>query len=170
MCRRLLFPLAFLLLLSACEPEIDDGLTAPFARIAESLRTGDVQTYESAFPPAFCNAYRDEFPHLSETVALLLSATAEFDVGAYGEDVSVAYEAEGVEHCDPSLYEGAFDFANLDFFPTTLPKADDAARVTVTVTRSGSFGEKTAELTYILLQYGGTWYLHPEHFGTVLND
>ena len=43
-------------------------------------------------------------------------------------------------------------------------------RVTVTTTRSGSFDEKTMERVYVLLQYGGTWYLHPKHFGTVLND
>lgn len=167
--RRLLFALAFLLL-SACGPGTNDGLTMPFERIVNSLQTGDVQTYESAFPPDFCSTYRNQFPNLSETVALLLSATTEYDVSAYGEDSSVAYEIESTERSDPSLYEGAFEFANLDFFSTTLPKADDAMRVTVTVTRSGSFSEKTMELTYILLQYGGTWYLHPKYFGTVLND
>ena len=166
----LLIPLALLLLLSACGSESGDRLATPFEQIVDSLRTGDVRTYESAFPPDFCSTYRSEFPNLSETVALLLSATAEYDVNAYGEDSSVAYEIESTERSDPSLYEGAFEFANLDSFSTTLPRADDALRVTVTVTRSGSFDEKTTELTYILLQYGGTWYLHPKHFGTVLND
>ena len=169
--RRLLFPLALLLLLlSACGAEIDEELATPFERLANSLRIGDVQAYESAFPPDFCSAYRNEAPNLSETIALLLSESAEFDVSAYGEDSSVACEIVSAERCDPSLYEGTFEFANLNFFSTTLPRADDAMQVTVTTTRSGSFDEKTTEQVYVLLQYGGTWYLHPKYFGTVLND
>ncbi len=162
--------LAILLLLCACGSGSDSELSLPFERIVESLQTGSIETYESAFPPDFCNTYQDEFPTLPDTVALLLTVTSEFDFKTYGEDVSVTYVIESTERCDPSLYEGAFDFNNLHSFSVVLPKADDAMRVTVTVTRSGSFSEMTAERVYILLQYTGIWYLHPQHFGTVLND
>lgn len=149
---------------------IGNEKTVPLDRILESLRTGSTATYESAFPPEFCRTYREAFPDLSETVEKLLRTANAYNLESYGEDCKIYYELTDTELCDPSQFAGDIQFDHLDTFSCTLPLASEAAKIHVTVHRTGSFDETEKELTYVVLLIDGTWYLDPLVFGTVLND
>lgn len=161
------------LLLCGCkdsDESIGDEKTVPLDRILESLKTGSIATYESAFPSDFCFAYREAFSDMPETVELLLRVANEFNREHYGEDCKIRYELTKTELCDPAQFAGEYQFNNLDTFSCTVPLASEAAKIHVTVYHTGSFDETEKEEIYTVLLIDGTWYLHPMEFGTVLND
>lgn len=162
------------LLLCGCggppRTNVGDEKTIPLNRIIEALETGSAACYETAFPPDFCRAYREAYPDLSETLDMLLAVANKFNSEHYGEDCEIRYRLTETELCDPAQFAGEFQFNNLDTFSCTIPLASEAARIHVTVYRTGSFDEAEKEETYVVLLIDGTWYLNPLLFGTVLND
>lgn len=166
--------LLFALLLCGCgkhtKESVGDEKTVPLDRILEALKTGSIATYESAFPPDFCFAYREAFSDMSETVELLLRVANEFNREHYGEDCAIRYELTKTELCDPAQFAEEIQFNNLDTFFYTVPLASEAAKIHVTVYHTGSFDEMEKEEIYTVLLIDGTWYLHPMNFGTVLHD
>lgn len=165
--------LLFALLLCGCggsSESIGDEKTVPLDRILEALKTGSIATYESAFPPDFCNTYRQAYPDMPDTIEMLLSVANEVNSEAYGEDFAIRYELTKTELCDPAQFAGAYDLNTIDTVSYTVPQAREAARIHVKVYRTGSFSETEKEASYVVLLIDGTWYLHPQEFGTVLND
>ena len=166
--------LLLLLLLCGCSgnpnESIGDEKTVPLDRILEALKTGSIATYESAFPPDFCDAYRQAYPDMPDTIETLLSVANEFNSQAYGEDFLIRYELNKTELCDPAQFAGEYKLNTLDTISYVIPQASEAARIHVKVYRIGSFDETEKEEAYVVLLIGGTWYLHPQEFGTVLND
>ena len=168
----LLLLLALLLCSCGEDPNksIGDEKTVPLDRILEALKTGSIAAYESAFPPDFCNAYRLAYPDMPETIDALLSTADEFNREHYGENCTIRYELTNTEIRDPAQYAGEHRLDTLDVISYVVPLASKAARIYVTVYRTGSFDEAEKESSYVVLQIDGIWYLHPQEFGTVLND
>lgn len=168
----LLLMLSLALLLCGCggkEESIGDEKTVPLDRILEAIKTGSTATYESAFPPDFCRAYRTAYPDIPETVETLLSKANAFNIESYGEDCTIRYELTETELCDPAQFAGEYQFDTLDSFSFSVAQASEAARIHVKIYRTGSFDEAEKEASYVVLLIDGTWYLHPQLFGTVLN-
>lgn len=168
----LLLLLALLLCGCGWDPKesIGDERTVPLDRVLEALKTGSIATYESAFPPDFCNAYRSAYPDMPETIEVLLNAANEFNSEYYGEDCAIRYKLTNTELCDPAQFTGDHKLNTIDTLSYIVPQASEAARIHVTVYREGSFGKTEKEESYVVLLFDGIWYLHPMHFGTVLND
>ena len=164
--------LLFILPLCGCgeKESIGNEKTVPLDRIAEALKTESVATYESAFPPDFCSAYRQAYPDLPDTIETLLSVANEFNSENYGEEFTIRYELTETELCDPAQFAGEYKLNTLDTISYVIPLASEAARIHVKIYRTGSFSETEKEASYVVLLIDGTWYLHPQEFGTVLND
>lgn len=169
----LLLSLPCSLLLSGCgeEESSGNGMTVPLDRIAEAISVKSAAKYESAFPADFCRAYRAEFPELDETVEELLSAGKTHDDSAFGIDASIRYELLEASELPLAALESRILFSGLDEFFYTMPldTVAEAAEIRVSVTRKGSFAEKTSELSLTVLRIGDEWFLHPSSFGTLLN-
>lgn len=168
--------LLVLLLLCFCSCEADGGdagnqQTLPLDRIREALLSGNVQTYESAFPEDFVQIYRANYPDLDEVIGTLLSAGLDRDTSAYGLDTVMTYELLKSEPYPVSGLSGQVYYDNIDEFLYNLPvdRVEDARMLEVEVLRKGSFGEKTSVLEFTVLKMDGVWVLHPADFGTLLN-
>lgn len=164
----------FLFLLCGCEADGGDSgneQTRPLERIREALLSGNVQTYESAFPEDFVQTYRTNYPDLDEVLGKLLSAGLEHDTSAYGMDNALTYELTKSETYPVSALSPQVYYDNIDEFLYNLPTDDveEARLLEVEITRKGSFGEKTSVLEFTVLKMDGVWVLHPADFGTLLN-
>lgn len=158
---------------SGCRPSsanVGSKATVPLDRILEALQNNTVAVYESAFPPTFCEQYRDLYPDLEETVEHLLTAANAFNRENHGEDVTLRYELTDSESYDHTQFEEFYPSTAIDSFAYSMPITEitEARQITVTVYIKGSYLQAEQDLTYLVLFIGGNWYLHPQHFGTVL--
>lgn len=146
--------------------------TIPIEHILNALSSGSAAEYEAAFPPDFCMQYHETFPSVSETVSLLLTTAHAVNCDLYGENYRIRYELSEQEEIDFSGWENPFSFHRLDNLSYTLPleQITQAAELRVRIDREGSYGEEREELILTVLCIGESWYLHPQHFGTVLRD
>ena len=171
----LLLSLLCSLLLSGCGSESEESsgnaLTVPLDHIIGAVSAANAAEYESAFPADFCEAYRAEYPDLDETVEELLLAGKTHDESVYGVDASIRYELLSFSELPLSALESRILFQGLDEFLYDMPleTVKAAKEIEVRVTREGSFSEKNAELSFVVLQIGDEWLLHPSSFGTLLN-
>lgn len=155
------------LFLCACggeSPDTDHIKASPIVQVIEALRFGNTAVYESAFPPDFIGQYREKHPDSAETLEFLLSTAMELNQNTCGKDVIVSYEllrCESAERSAESRFNGLADFSY-------TPDATETAAVTLLVRREGSYACEETTLTLLVVCIDGTWYLHPQEFGTAL--
>lgn len=167
----LLFLTACLLLVGCTAGKESSGneKTVPLDRIIQSLRTADRAIYESAFPPSFCEQYKAQADDAESQIRLLLETAQKRNVDRCGEDVAVTYTLTEVTERDVSSIEPLVQSKSPDFvYPLPIESVTAAAEITVTAYFSGSYGEESFDNTYLVLCINGNWYLHPQHFLTVL--
>lgn len=162
------------LLLTGCRTDTQSAgndKTAPLDFIVQALQTADSSRYTSAFPPTFCEQYQTQTGQLQETLDLLLNAACTRNTELYGENCSVTYTLTEVSGYELSALEQYNQSVAPDFVYTLpLESITEASQIAVTVHFSGSYGEETVSLSYLVLCVNGNWYLHPKHFGTVFKN
>lgn len=170
----LLLVLLLAVSLAACgsdEESFGNEQTVPLDLIIDALRSGNAETYESAFPADFLNIYRSGYPDIDEIIGTLIGAGRNRDESVYGADAEITYELLKSEPMPVNTLATQIYYDSIDEFLYYLPidQISEARMLQIRVHRGGSFSESDRVLECTVLKFGGKWVLHPSLFGSLLN-
>ena len=145
----------------------------PIQTVIDALLSGDAAKWRTAFLPAYDKAMEAQCIELGDCtdyndyISDKLAAAVEAHEDNYGKNIRIEFADADVQAVDmadmPDYFADYKDIFTLKY-RLDITSIEAAAKVSGMLAVWGKSAENTSRAEYIVVKYGGKWYLHPAFY------